>query len=266
LYRDQTVNKLKRSAFLSFLWVGGLLYATSLLHGQTVTFTGTAVNFGQVVMCAPGKTTPAPCSETLTLNYSVTAEGTLGVPRVLTLGAPNLDFTLAGSTCTGSVTAGVPCTAAVTFAPKFPGMRAGAVEITDGSGNVLTTTFLRGVGLGPQIAFAGAPEITVFGNSIPNTQMGGLALDGAGDLFFANGNHLGQGQPPQVFERPVRGGPLRLIGIDLSSPQAVALDGAGNAYITDSGANLVVKVRKVASKPLARLSWTAGSTYQPASR
>jgi sugar lactone lactonase YvrE len=236
------VKKLAGSVFLALPLVVSLFSAPSPLHGQAVTFTGTAVNFGDVAICAPGKTTPAPCSETLTLKYSVTVGGTLGVPKVLTLGAPNLDFTLAGSTCTGNVATGAPCTVEVTLAPKFPGLRAGAVLITDGSGNVLTTTFLRGVGLGPQIAFDGAPQIKAVENNIPNTQMGGLAVDGAGDLLFANGEHLGEGQPPQVFERPVRGGLLRLIGSDLSSPQAVALDGAGSAYITDSGTNLVVKV------------------------
>lgn len=80
------------------------------LPAQSVTFggPGPSVNFGNVNLCAVGHTTPAPCSETLTLTYNVTAGGTLGTPKVLTLGAPNLDFTLAsGPTCTGSVTTAI---------------------------------------------------------------------------------------------------------------------------------------------------------------
>ncbi len=87
------------------------------------------------------------CSETLTLNYDVNASGTLGTPKVLTGGAPKLDFTLSsGSTCTGAVTAGTTCTVNVTFAPLILGVRNGSVEIVDGSGNVLNTTSLQGFG------------------------------------------------------------------------------------------------------------------------
>ena len=109
-----------------------------------------SVNFGAVNNCPAGQTTPAPCSETLTLNFTVNADVTLGTPQVLTGGAPNLDFTLAsGSTCTGAFSAGATCTVNVTFAPLATGTRNGSVEITDGSGNVLTTTEIYGFGLGP---------------------------------------------------------------------------------------------------------------------
>ena len=106
-----------------------------------------SVNFEKVNVCAPGQTMSAPCSETLTLNFIVNAEVTLGTPMVLTGGAPDLDFTLAsGSTCTGAVTAGATCTVNVTFAPVATGVRNGSVEITDGSGNVLATTSIYGFG------------------------------------------------------------------------------------------------------------------------
>ena len=115
-----------------------------------------SVNFEGVNVCAPGQTTPAPCSETLTLNYNVTAGGTLGTPKVLTGGAPDLDFTLAsGSTCTGTVTEGATCTVNVTFAPLATATRNGSVEITDGSGTVLATTPISGYGA--QIQFSPSP-------------------------------------------------------------------------------------------------------------
>ena len=107
-----------------------------------------SVNFGSVNVCAPGQTTPAPCNETLTLTYNVTASGTLRTPEVLTDGAPNLDFTRAsGSTCTGAVTAGATCIVNVKFTPLVAGERDGTVQITDGGGNVLTTTAISGYGV-----------------------------------------------------------------------------------------------------------------------
>ncbi len=112
-----------------------------------------SVNFGSVNFCTSGA--PAPCAETLTLNYSVTENGPLGTPKVLTNGAPGLDFTLAaGSTCAGPVTVGTFCTVNVTFAPKAVGVRNGTVEITNESGSVLATTTISGVG-------GGTPEAEV---------------------------------------------------------------------------------------------------------
>jgi hypothetical protein len=96
--------------------------AACLVQGQTLTYAGPqpSLNFGSVNICAAGSSTSSPCTETLSLSYNVTAGGTLGTPKVLTLGAPNLDFTLAaGGTCTGTVTTGTTCTVKVTFAPEF---------------------------------------------------------------------------------------------------------------------------------------------------
>jgi hypothetical protein len=231
-----------RFRLISLPLLGVLLSATSLVRGQTVTFEGTAVNFGDVFICTPGTTTPAPCRETLTLNYRVTTGGTLGTPKVLTQGAPYLDFMLAGSTCTGQVTTGSACIVRVTLAPKFPGLRAGAVQIIDGSGKVLATTFLRGVGLGPQLAINGASPDTLVSNPNPNIFWSGIAVDGAGNVFFPNGERGEEGVQPAVFELPAAGGAVRTVGSGFSSPQGVAVDGAGNVYVTDIGYNMVVEV------------------------
>jgi hypothetical protein len=105
-------------------------------------------NFGTANVCAPGATTPAPCSQTLTFNYSVNSNVGFGTPKILTGGQPNLDFTLApGSSCTGTVTAGSSCTVNVTFAPLAAGIRNGVVEIVDTNGNVRSSTPVSGVGV-----------------------------------------------------------------------------------------------------------------------
>ena len=122
-----------------------------------------AVNFGNVNVCPADQTTPAPCSQTLTLNYNVAATTTFGTTNVVTQGAPNLDFTLSsGSTCTGTVSAGSSCTVNVTFAPLAPGVRMGAVQ-THGQlwATLLVTTMIHGIGQGPAIAFGPGVQTTV---------------------------------------------------------------------------------------------------------
>ena len=114
-----------------------------------------SVSFGGANVCTPGATTPAPCSQTLTLTYNDNANTTLGEPQVATGGVKHLDFNRAsGSTCIGAVTAGTTCTVNVTFAPLAAGFRHGSVIITDDSSNVLTTTPLSGFGIA---ATTGAP-------------------------------------------------------------------------------------------------------------
>jgi serine/threonine-protein kinase len=114
-----------------------------------------SVNFGGANLCAPGATTPAPCSQTLTLNFNVNADVTLGVPEVHTGGLPGLDFKLAYiGTCVGAVTAGSTCTVYVEFAPLSAGFRNGSVQIRDRGGNKITATQISGFGV---VAATGAP-------------------------------------------------------------------------------------------------------------
>jgi hypothetical protein len=122
-----------------------LVYGGSVAEVQTH-----AVNFGSTYLCATGQT---PCSTTVTLDFSVNNNLTLGTPKVLTAGGPNLDFTLAsGSTCAGAVMAGTFCTVNVTFSPLALSTRNGTVEIVDGGGNIVTTTPIYGVGAGEPMA------------------------------------------------------------------------------------------------------------------
>ena len=239
---SQAMNQQMRFWLLFLLLAGALFSSLHLLQGQAVTFNGTSGNFGDVSICTPGTATPAPCLETLTFTYSVAVGGTLGTPRALTQGAPFLDFTLARSNCTGRVTTGSTCTVKVTFAPRFPGLRAGALQIVDAGGKVLATTFLRGVGLGPQIAINGAPPVTLVSNPNPNIFWSGIAVDGAGNVYFPNGERDDEDIQPAVFELPSGSGAVRTVGTGFFSPQGVAVDGAGNLYVTDTGDNMVVEV------------------------
>jgi hypothetical protein len=148
-----SVKMLMRFRLLVVLSFAVLPSSVRPLYGQTVSFLGSPVNFGDVNVCAAGQTTPSPCSKTLTLIYKVTAGGTLAKPKVLTMGLPYLDFTFARSSCVGTVTTGSRCSVAVTLRPKVPGLRSGAVEIVDGNGTVLATTLISGIGQVPLADF-----------------------------------------------------------------------------------------------------------------
>jgi sugar lactone lactonase YvrE len=198
-----------------------------------VWFTG---NFGTVNVCPSGQGSATPCSQTLTLNYNVTAGGTLGTaPTVVTQGAPNLDFTLvSGSTCTGDVVAGSSCTVNMTFAPRAPGPRMGALELADASGNLLATTLVYGEGKGPAVAFDPGAQMTV-GSGLANP--GGVAVDAAGNVFIADTFSN------RVVKVPANGGAqTTVLGSGLNEPIDVAVDGAGNVFIADTYNNRVVKL------------------------
>jgi len=200
-----------------------------------------AVNFGNVNVCPAGQTAPAPCNATLTLNYNVAATTTFGTTKVVTQGAPNLDFTLAsGSTCTSIVTAGSACTVNVTFAPRAPGERMGAVQLVDSSGNLLATTMIHGIGQGPAIAFGPGTQTTVgSGLSYPY----GAAVDAAGDVFIADYNNS------RVVEVPAGGGPQITVGSGLILPTDGAVDGTGDVFIADGFNNEVVEVPAGCTSP-----------------
>jgi len=137
-----------------FVDSAGDLFIADQNNNRVLELQTVSANFGGTNVCAPGATTPAPCSQTLTLNFNVNADATLGYPEVHTGGVPDLDFTLAnGSTCRGAVAAGSTCTVNVTFAPLAAGFRNGSVQLTAG-GTVIASTYLSGFGVA---ATTGAP-------------------------------------------------------------------------------------------------------------
>jgi hypothetical protein len=182
----------------------------------------TPLNLGVVNVCAASMSFPAEgCSAIGVAQFNLTAGGNLGVPRVLTQGVPNADFQLATTTCTGSVATGSSCVVNVTFAPKFSGVRAGAVELTDQSGNVLATRLLEGIGLGPQATFDNGQVIAIAG-SPTGDGASGLVVDAAGNIFYGNPN------PAAVYMIPAAGGTPVTVTTLVSSPSSLALDGAGH--------------------------------------
>jgi len=193
-----------------------------LLKGSTI-----SANFGSVSTCSSN------CGETITLTYAVTASGNLGQIRTLNQGSnqTNLDFTVTGSTCPESLTAGSSCTVSVKFSPKYSGLRTGVLQITRPDGTLAASTMLYGAGQGPQIAFDSATPQNVASLASPN----GVAMDAAGDLFIVNTHDL--------VEVPANsGGGQNVLYSGLSEGTAVAVDGAGNLIVADMGSTQVLKI------------------------
>ena len=178
------------------------------------------------------------------LFFTFNAAGTPAGTAVSTQGAPGLDFTDAGTgSCKAgtSYPAGATCTVNVSFAPSFVGSRYGAVILTDSYGNVLTTGYLQGAGLGPQVNFLPATQSTIAnGLSYPT----GIAADGFGNVYIADTENF------RVLKETISAGNYTQSTVVSQTgfpsgyyePQLVAVDGSGNVYITAEWAtNWVLK-------------------------
>jgi len=211
-------------------------YSNINTYGDTWDW-GLPQNFGSVSVCAPGTSVVPTCSNTLTLTYDVPATTTFGTPQVVMQGAAGLDFSLgSGSTCTGTVNAATSCTVVVTFAPQAPGLRTGAVNLIDNSGTLLTSTPIYGNGLAPEITFAPAPSVSGVNGSPVSTGTAivsdpqGIATDEQGNLYLAN---TGESNVLKV----AASGAVTTVGSGFVNPTDVAVDGAGDVFVSDTGLN-----------------------------
>jgi sugar lactone lactonase YvrE len=211
----------------------GDLFVAGQGNNQVLDLQRVAVNFGSASVCVGVQTTPTPCNLSVTLNYSVNENITVNNVPVVTQGTPAVDFTMASATCYGTLTAGSSCAVTGTFAPRAPGLRMGAVQLLDPSGNLLVSTMIHGQAQGPAIAFGPGVQTTV-GSGLNNPQ--GVAVDAAGDIFISiTGAN-------QVVELPANSGPPITLGSGLLYPRGLAVDGAGDVYIADQGNSRVVVV------------------------
>jgi hypothetical protein len=177
-------------------------------------------------------------SSPTTLTFTFYSGVTLGSAAVLTQGAAGLDFTDAGGdTCTAGTAynAGGTCTVNVNFKPTAPGVRYGAAELLDLSGNVLATGYVQGIGVGPQVNFMPGTQSTLgTGFAYPE----GVAVDGSGNVFVVD-------CCSKVVKEIVAAGgysTIERLGSGFSDPEGVAVDGAGNIFVADSGNNSVKEI------------------------
>ena len=209
-----------------------------------------------VSLCAAAQTNFGPVdissskTETVTVAFAAAATPT-GI-AVLTQGVENQDFAgAAGGTCKAGkeYAKGAVCTVNVTFRPKHAGTRYGAVVLTGSKAqNVVATAYLQGAGMGPQTTFApptwnavasveGLPGVE---DSVPAPVA--VAADSEGNLFVAaqSGFDVNIGNYGDVFEeiRQANGSYLEDdfdIAGPWGAPTGIAIDGAGNLYVTDEG-------------------------------
>ncbi len=231
---------------------GNLYVITDSYASETIVeLTPPVENFGSVNVGSASVSS-------IPLTFDFTVGGSIGAPVVLTQGAPQLDFADAGTgTCTTNGTtytysASASCTVNVTFTPKFAGVRQGAVEIVDGSGNILATAYLNGIGSGPQVNFLPGAESVI--TSAPTMNPQGVALDGSGNVYIADyKNDVVLKVTPAGVQSTVASATN-----GLGKPETVAVDGSGNVYIGDSGNSQILKETPSASGYVTTIVATAG--------
>ncbi|MGH9718074.1 MAG: hypothetical protein ACRD4R_15290 [Candidatus Acidiferrales bacterium] len=241
------------------LKVASVCAATSpLLLIFAVCFLAIASPVSAQVTATPANAIFKASGSTQTFTIDVPSGTTLGKVAVLTLGAPNLDFTeLPGGTTCPNVTEG-SCTVEVEFQATAPGRRQGSVLLSDTEGNMLLSISLDGTGTLPMTAFAPS-IITTFagggtagdGGPATSAQLAaptGIAVDGFGNYYIVDqkANRVYKVSPTGVISAFAGtgtagysgdGGPA--INAELNGPSDAIVDGAGYVYISDTNNNVV---------------------------
>jgi len=206
---------------------GGAQSHVILVGGAPAAYTANfTADVGSAPVCVAGETC-SPLTTTVTVNNSSPIN--VSSVSVVTEGVPNLDFTVAanGNTCTGSLPAG-QCSVSITFNPTVVGLRMGAIQFLDGSGNVLRTTYISGVGQSPSVAYNSPAASSIGLNGVQAAA--GLVLDAHQNLYVADGSgsQIVSYAPGTNALAPIATG----LGV---APSALALDGAGNLFFTVVG-------------------------------
>jgi sugar lactone lactonase YvrE len=221
---------------------------------------------GQAVVI-PGSTPVGTSSNAVNASLRFTSNGTISSVRVFGQGTANVDFVNQGGNCStgASFLSGQTCNVSIVFRPGSPGERHGAVVLLDSSNHVLASTLLSGEATGSVGVFVPGTINTVAGYATwlydgdgrIATNSGiflpfGIAVDAAGDLFIADSsnNRIRRVDASTNVISTVAGtGVLGATGdgglainATLSNPTSIALDGAGNLYLADSGNNLIRRI------------------------
>jgi large repetitive protein len=200
------------------------------------------------------------------IRITLTVSTTVNTVKVVTSGLENSEFTEGTSSCAGLNGA---CTESVIFAPLYPGLRLGAVELFDASSNLIGTVYLSGVGIGGLDVLSPGYMTTVAGTFEDSTGSSGagdggkatsatlqlpasVVADGAGNLYIADELNnevrmICSTQNSATIAGVPCSGPGIIVKLNLGvqkllNPTGVGLDGAGNLYIADTGNHTILEV------------------------
>ena len=167
-------------------------------------------------------------------------------------------FSIGGLTaCTGSGTSyaiNSVCVIPLAYAPVYPGLRMASLSIATSIGTFIDG--LSGVGLGPQTVLTPGVISTILpllASSTSQPTYEQLALDPQGDVFVADKTdglvYVWCAGVNSAISCAGKGAHNIFVGpsgavatATLNTPMAVALDAAGNLFITQNGANNVLRV------------------------
>ncbi|MGA7687537.1 MAG: choice-of-anchor D domain-containing protein [Terriglobales bacterium] len=210
-----------------------------------------AVNLGPANVCPAGQKSPKPCSQSAKVKFSVTTTTSFGPVKVVTQGDSSLDFNLITTTCTGTLSAGSTCGVTVNFTPTTAGARNGGIQIMDSEGNLISATYIYGIGQAPLTAFNPGVEI-----NLPLTGYTGdaMALDAAGNVYFAvNDNSIAEFDPVTGTQTTVASG----VG-NADFVQGMTIDGEGNIVVSSNNIIKIAAVSRTQTPIAPELNGAAG--------
>ncbi|WP_419806922.1 Ig-like domain repeat protein [Terriglobus sp.] len=236
-----------------------------------------------------------------TVTVTMAQSGTAATPAVVTGGVANLDFTFSANNSAGYCTQrtyaqGEQCKVDVLFAPRFPGLRWGAVVLRDiTSTQVIGTAQMNGLATGALPALYPGLTSTVAGHEdflyeSPSVSDGipaiaapiqlpkGVAIDASGNLYIADylnyrirkvaANSTGVLDNNSLISTVAGNGTPGFSGdggpatqASIASPTGLAIDGAGNLYFADTNNDVIRKIDNAGViTTVAGLPRTAGYT------
>jgi sugar lactone lactonase YvrE len=202
--------------------------------------------------------------------------------HVLTQGSSGLDFASVGAV----VCSGTTCSMSVAFAPKYPGLRIGAVLLFENGTTFIGSQNLSGFGTGSLGVMAPGVITTRAGDgclsdgpcltalNTPATQHAlnlplGEATDSAGNLYISDtgNNRIVIVDPSGDFS--VIAGNTEVKGFSgdgglafsaqLNAPSTIAVDGAGNIFFADTDNNAIREIHMAANPGSPTISTIAGT-------
>lgn len=204
----------------------GNVYVADSSNNQIAELMGTP-NFGTVNVGTP--------SAKLSVLFGFQAGGSIATPSVLTKGVSNLDYADAGTgTCTTNgpmyvYSSGGTCSVDVVLTPRAPGHRAGAVTLTSSNGTRISSVFLTGTGVGPQVSFQPGTQST-----IPFPNGSSIAIDGAGNIFMSQAYSTNDPRNDLIEETWNGNGYTQtVIATGFNYSVQIALDSAGDIFVAD---------------------------------